>query len=306
MTLEQLYGIEGRKLAAVMRQLLPFVAMTRGTATNQARAILTKSADIAAFRLARGSNAWVNGPTLSQAVIKGQVEAATQVGIQFGGLNVRLLARLTNEVQADLLRVSASVPNMMQKSLMKSQALVVDKNFEIIPADGRLTESLIRSTLDGAAPREMSKRILNDLGLDKGSRILLLNGQSWDAEVYSRLVSRTRTMEALNEAKGEEYKAAGFEYIETSEHDVKDDTDICAFLQGKVWALGPNDVGIPMLPEEYGLPPWHPNCSHTFGAFIPKFNGGDAALERAAKEHKNDAKALEEFQGTDGVSRAFR
>lgn len=289
-----------------MRELLPFAAMTSGTASQQARDLITLAAQRTSVELVRESVTWLNGPTLGKAVRAGQVAAARQIKVAFGGINARLLRELTIETTGNLLPVAASPQDFAKQALRKSQALVAAAAFDVIKTDQALTRILIRSTLAQETSQEMSKRVLKETGLEAGDRILLVNGQQWEAEAYAKMLTRTRGMEALNRGKATELLDNGYEFIETSEHDVKDKDDICNFLQGKVWALTENDKGIPMLPPEYGLPPWHPNCSHTFAAFIPEFNGGDDALDDAADSHADDADTLDEFQGSDGKYRAYK
>lgn len=283
-----------------MRQLLPFIAMTKGRASEEAWRKLQEEADKTGVRLSGVAKKWVTGPTIERAIATGQRRAVNQLGVKFGGVNLGLLQRLTREIAADIIPAAESPNAFANRALTRAQAVFESREGVKIDLDQKLTSSLIKSTLRRQAPTGMAKAMLSDLGLTKGDRILLAKGRTFEASKYAKLISRTRTSEALNVAKAEEYSNRGVEFIETSSHDVEDEDDICNFLQGKVWALGPNDFGIPEFPHEYGMPPWHPNCAHTISAYIPKFHGGDPQLRRIAKSHEGDEEKLKAFAGTDG------
>lgn len=308
LTLQQLFGTHGKKLARVMGQLLPFVAMTRGQASDQARGIIDAHAQAASAELVKGSMDWTQGTTLRTFMVRGQVEASAQIKVQFGGVNSRLLTQLTIDTQRYLIPVAASPQDFYRKALRDAQGIVAAEGVKPILVQTSLTPSLIDGVMAQETSKQMSARILSDLGLEdpNDGRVLLVNGKQWNAESYADLVVRTRTQDALNQGKASEYVQNGYKLIQTSEHDVKNPDDICAFLQGKVWSLVPNDTGVPLLPEEYGLPPWHPNCAHTFAAFIPDLNGGEAAVSRAAASHDGDAEKLDAWKGDDGVYRTAK
>lgn len=294
----------GTSFAQVLRKQLP--AAVLGTAAEQARAraTLQRAANAASLRLSTASRDWLKGSTLTAAVTKGQQQMAKQVGIQFGGVNLNLVQKLSLDVAKDLSRAAASTRPFLAQALR--QATAVARERELGPysrvtetlgdADRAITESLLRGALEQRTMRENAKTLLEDLDLDRGDKVLFLSGRRMGAEHYAELVTRTRVMEALNLAKADFLTSNGYEFIKISEHEGVAEDDICTFLQGKVWALTENDLGIPLLPEEYGLPPWHPNCRHTFGAWQPKFeSAGD--VQKAIDEHDDDEAALAEWDG---------
>lgn len=261
-----------------MREYL-IVALQEGHASAQAKRLLQHEADKASVQMSNASAAWVR-PRLYEA----SQDGITQLG--FGGVNTSLLERLTVETTRDLLSASEGPQRLLKSSLREGQAIMRVKGLEPVRLDSHINESLARGVLAQEGAADLQKRLMADLQLDRGGVIELDNGQIWDAEAYTDLVARTRPMEAMNQSKLSAIDGGGYEYIETSEHEgVKDEA--CLFCQGKVWALREdNPLGIPVLPAEFGYPPWHPNCAHTFGVWIPKYRSQDQ-IDAALAQHED-------------------
>lgn len=290
------FGNAARPFAAKLRELLPTVAFGAAADQAKARRELQKMADQTSLQLQAASRSWLKSKTLQAAVTKGQKQVVRQLNATFGGVNLKLVEQLSREVATDLGRASASPRPFLAKTLREATAYAVEHGGPLDDLNQEVTKSLLRGAVEQRTWKQASKDLLEDLGLDSGDKVLFLSGRRMGAEHYAKLLTRTRTMEALNRGKAEELTDRGYEFIITSEHDDVDEKDICFFLQGKVWALQENDFGIPVLPEEYGLPPWHPNCRHTFGAWQPKFEGKDA-IEKAVEAHEDDEEVLDEWAG---------
>lgn len=296
----------GAEFAYTLRMNLGKAVYGTPTEMARARGVLRKAAQDATTKMTRAGSIWLNSPaTIEAMVILGQRSAATQVGIKFGGPNTKLIQQLKLDTARDLSRAAHSTTPFLETTLRKATVIATEQLREqgtltqstsVDDFNKALSKSLLSSAQAEKVSRQSSKKLLEDLGLDKGDRVLFMSGRTMEADAYAKLVTRTRTMEALNKAKAAELTANGYQFIETSEHDGVEEDDICYFLQGKVWALAPNEEGIPVLPEEYGLPPWHPNCAHTFGAWQPKFEGKDA-VDKAVDSHADDDEVLAEFGG---------
>lgn len=288
-----------RPFAAKLRELLPVTLFGTPAEQAKARQQLQRLADQTSLKLKAASRDWLRSRTLELAVVKGQKQITSQINATFGGVNVRLVEKLSREVATDLGRASASPRPFLAQTLRQTTAWGAKHGETVKLLDDlsqQVTKSLLRGTVAQRTLREASKQLLQDLGLDKGDKVLFLSGRKMGAEHYAKLVTRTRTLEALNQAKAEELTNRGYEFILTSAHEGVDERDICFFLQGKVWALQENDLDIPVLPEEYGLPPWHPNCRHTFGAWQPKFES-EEDITKAVEAHEGDAEDLEDWDG---------
>lgn len=293
------FRIAGRTFANALRKHLPDAVFGSSQQSVHARAVLAKTAAQTSLQMTAAARSFLQGPTIKDAVKAGQVQASKAIGVEFGGVNKGLVSKLTRDLAPDLARAADSPRQFLSKTLREATAYAKAKESEVMPLDGvnrTISETLLREALGETSYKKTVNTMLEELGLDKGDRVLFLSGYRMEAEAYAELVTRTRTMEALNEAKAEELQDNGYQFIKISEHPVEDERDICFFLQGKVWALTENDLGIPLLPEEYGLPPWHPNCGHTFGAWQPKFET-EAAIQEAIDAHEDDDAQLAAWDG---------
>ncbi len=272
-TARQIFTGQAARFASLLRKLLP-IASQQGPAAEQARRILHREADRTSRIMAGAGHDWALAKI--PAAFKAGVGRAARdlrgiAPLQFGQVNTRLAIRLAQDVARDLAVAGSSPERFYDMALARGQAVMRKQEGGLVRIDRNLTKILAQGVLEREAPAALSRRLMAELGLEKGDRVLLLNGQKWDATAYMNLVARTRTAEAANLGYAEESRSKGFEFVKMSKHSGVDKKDICYVLQGQVFALGPNDQGIPLLPPEWGLPPWHPNCLHTFGVWVPEF-----------------------------------
>ncbi len=300
--LAQVFGAEGRRLANLLRLHLPTAVLAKGLPADKARRLLQAEADATSQRLLGASKHYLSSRAIFDQVAKGQEEASRELGIRFGGVNLDLVDRLTRSVASKLVPAAQSPRLFVDQALRQGKAMAVSRfdswasEAEVVKGlDMKLTASLLRGAVTQEVPKQMSQRILKDLNLTEGDKVILVSGRQYDAEYYAELVADTRSKEALNLAKAEQFIARGQQYIETSEHSGVPEDDICFELQGRVWALQANELNIPVIPF---LPPWHPWCSHTFGAYIPELS--DITPAQVLADHKNDAEDLAPYQKADG------
>lgn len=300
-----IYTREGRRFADALRRLLPVILKNEPGKAERAQYELRRLANKTSNSLRAAGAAWLENE-LPRFVEAGQRKAIRSLkglkpGIGFGGVNRLLVQRMALELAPRLATAADSVNPFLSQALRKATAIAVLRDDAPDAGLMNLETGINRSLLQGALSRDnlrqAQRRLLEDLNLDKGDTILLLSGRQMQADVYADTVARTRRAEAENQAAAAEYIQQGFQFVEISSHAGVDPRDICYFLQGKVWALVPNTLGIPMLPEEYGLPPFHPNCLHTFGAWVPELNGGQRAVDRIVRSHANDNKSLMAWAG---------
>lgn len=293
------FRIAGRTFANALRKHLPDAVFGSSAQSVRARAVLAKTAKETSLQMTAVARSFLQGPTIRDAVRSGQVQASKAINVTLGGVNTQLVDKLTKDLAPALAKAADSPRQFLSKTLREATAYAKAAEGEVFPLAGTsrtMSETLLREALGETSYKKTVRAMMEDLGLDKGDRVLFLSGYRMEAEAYAELVTRTRTMEALNEAKAEELQDNGYQFIKITEHPVEDERDICFFLQGKVWALTENDLGIPLLPEEYGLPPWHPNCGHSFGAWQPKFET-EAAIQAAIDAHDDDEAQLAAWAG---------
>lgn len=298
----------GHDLAELYRKHLPKAILGKPNEQITAQRLLTAAADEASERLRRASNKWVSSDYLTHSVEAGQKRAAADISIKFGGANTQLINRMAYEASRNLIIASDSTRPFLAQTIRRSQAIAISKgttagsvqNLGNAKLEQAFNTALTQGALESEHGRQIAKRIMKNTGLEQGDNVLLMNGQSWDAEVYARLEARTRKAEAENLGYADTLQQNGYEFIITSEHGGVTPGDICEFLQGKVWALTENTQGIPVLPAEYGLPPWHPNCGHTFSVWIPEFHDGQRSIDAWAKVHEKTDSELEQWQSKSG------
>jgi hypothetical protein len=110
--------------------------------------------------------------------------------------------------------------------------------------------------------------------------------RKWKPSNYAGMYARTRGREAQTETHITELKDVGINTVQISTHGT--DTPICLNYEGKVYALGPNDMGLETLP--YG-PPFHPNCKHFIQARTRITKKGATELnKRQAKKFNTKSK----------------
>jgi len=308
--LKALFGARGAKLAEVYRVWFPKAILGSPAERTKALRILTQAADEASVDFKKISQEWLASDFLKTATLKGTKRAAADISATFGGANVSLINRMVYEASRNLIQAAESTRPFLARALRKGQAIAtkqLDQGRAVLTEQGnaaleaQFNKSILQGTLSTEHGTQIAARIMDDLGLAKGDTIMLLNGQAWDAERYADLLAQTSKAEAENLAYADEIQSKGYQFILTDTHEGVRPGDICEFLQGKVWALTQNTFGIPVLPAEYGLPPWHPYCFHLFSVWIPELNGGQAAINKWADRHEKDADLLDKWRNDAGV-----
>ncbi len=293
----------GVEFANAVRFYLPKTVYGTSLEASSAKITMKKAADRATQQMVVAGAKWLGSKQLplAIAIATGQKQAAAAINVKFGGVNQNLVNTLKRSIAHDLSKAAYSTNAFLNVTLRQATAYARQReNSNLLKPISGLDEKVTRSLLTGAMEQKLYKQnaddLLRALNLKENDKVLFLSGRRMDAEDYSKLLVRTRTMEALNQGKATTMIENGYLYIETSEHEGVDPKDICYFLQGKVWALGPNPEGIPILPLEYGLPPWHPNCEHTFGPWQSKFQS-EGAVDKVISSHEGDSDELSSWGG---------
>lgn len=300
----------GTTFADALRKHLPDAVFSDSVRAYKARLALRLAAQQATESMVNGGKAWLASDAIEKVVVIGQKSVERDTNIKFGGVNHGLVDTLKRQMAGELSKAAYSTQGFLNVTIRKATAIAKQaENAKAKPipnADRKISQSLITSANQEKEFKKASKAMLEKLGLAKGDRVLFLGGSRMEASTYAETVVRTRTIEALNQAKAQELSSNGYQFIETTQHEGVDPKDICYELQGRVWALQANDLGIPILPPEYGLPPWHPNCGHTFAAWQPKFEGGAEAVDKVIEEHVDDKERLSQWVAPDGQAKTYQ
>lgn len=173
----------------------------------------------------------------------------------FAVINKEAIIALTDEVaQAFAQSISAISRNARQ---VLSDALKQQLNFII--AQGKL-EGQARKTISNAVAQQLKDQGLSALQ-DKA-------GRNWTFENYSRMLVRTKAVEARNQGLANRALTSGYDLVQVSNH--RTDHPACAAWEGRILSLTGNTPGYPTLQQaiESGL--FHPNCEHAINILVPE------------------------------------
>lgn len=183
----------------------------------------------------------------------------------FAIINKQAIAALTDDVAlsfATAIRTVGRSSNQLLSTALKQQ-------LNYIIADGKLT---------GDARRTVSNNLkvaIQDQGIsaltDKG-------GRQWTLENYSRMLARTKAVEARNQGLTNRMLGLGYDLVQVSNHNSKHQA--CKDLESKILSLTGRTPRGTKLPGgyvvwgslqdaiEHGL--FHPNCEHAINVLHPE------------------------------------
>lgn len=180
----------------------------------------------------------------------------------FAVINKAAIAALTDEVAMNFAMAIRGVSKTANNLL--SDALKQQLNFTI--AEGKLTGEARKIISDSL------KAKLTDQGFtaltDKG-------GHSWTLDNYTRMLARTKAVEARNQGVANRMLGLGYDLVQVTNHNSKHQA--CKDLEGKILSLTGNTPRGTKLPGgyivwgslqqaiEHGL--FHPNCEHAINPF---------------------------------------
>jgi hypothetical protein len=118
--------------------------------------------------------------------------------------------------------------------------------------------------------RQLAQQIMDDLGRQGITGITYRNGAEVPIDVYSRMVARSAGQNAALQASANRLQERGYDLVRVNQY--AGASDLCYPWQGRVYSLsGESDQYPPMDEASFdgttGL--WHPNCGHSYSAYIP-------------------------------------
>jgi hypothetical protein len=144
----------------------------------------------------------------------------------------------------------------------------------------------------GVPLQKQVTKFLNMEPVRKMTALIDSGGKLWKPSNYAGMYARTRGRDAQTETHIAQLKEEGINTVQISNHGT--DTPICLQYEGKVFALGPNDMGLDVLP--YG-PTYHPNCKHRISARTRITREGAAELnKRQADKYSTKSKKFTKGQ----------
>ena len=281
-----IYNKQSKKLADTMRQFLvvygvgiqPQASTSARMKALRAKKKIKEQAETIEDVLNKASEQWAENAVV-KAANSGFKQAQIEImktrperlaNINFGGIQKKVTAVLIRDSIIKSNNYNGTIKPLINKALRVSKLTAKQ--------DSVLSEQLAIGKVQGETIDQLSKRIVRNLSLDDGNRVMLINGKSWDGKAYARTFTRTRTAEASDIALGESAKAVGINTFKISYHPLKQPHDpYCTTLQGKVFASGKNKYGFPVITKvkintksgttRAKWPPFHPNCRHSRSIF---------------------------------------
>jgi len=142
-------------------------------------------------------------------------------------------------------------------------------------------EAVANRFIQGTSSRDVETRMFNNLrksftnakGELKLVRVVGPSGKprNYTLKNYSRMVARTRTREAATAGTKNTLIEAGLDFVEISDHATE--SEICKPYEGMIYSIsGSGELNNPLFDgalDGESTPPYHPNCLHTIGPYIP-------------------------------------
>jgi hypothetical protein len=178
------------------------------------------------------------------------VQEASELA-KFNRLNQNLVKAIVADTQADLLEVTNNVERKVRAAVRRVTAEVMRDNLTK-GINGRVTIN-----------REILKGLRETLGDSLDTGIVDTAQRKWKPQDYVDMLTRTKVMEAYNEATTNEAVQRGAYYAIISSHGAKDP---CRFHEGRIIKLTPDAPGgYPTYAElQATLQIFHMRCKHTY------------------------------------------
>lgn len=182
----------------------------------------------------------------------------------FAVINTEAIKALTDEVSLNFANAITGISrnaNVLIGSAIKQQ-------LNYIVAEGRLT---------GETRRLISARLKERLQQEGIASLTDRAGKRWTLDNYTRMLARTKAVEARNQGLANRMLASGYDLVQVTRHGSKHKA--CRDLEGKILSLtGKTRAGTELLggfevwgsldkAVQHGL--FHPNCEHAINVFTP-------------------------------------
>lgn len=180
----------------------------------------------------------------------------------FAVINKEAIAALTDDVAlsfAQAIRgISRSASNLLSDGLKQQLNFII--------AEGKLT---------GETRKAISKNLQSRLEDEGLTALTDRSGRQWSFENYTRMLARTKAVEARNQGLTNRMLGMGYDLVQVTNH--RSEHPECAFWEGKILSLSGKTEGYPTLQQAISAGLFHPNCKHAINAFHPEL----AAITKA-------------------------
>lgn len=208
----------------------------------------------------------------------GSMEEAKKV-VKFNKFNKELVEIMVADTQTDLLAVTQNVNKKVRIAVRQVFSESLRSNYAA-GINGRRT--INRETLMG---------LRKTLGDAVNTGIIDSAGRRWKPEDYVDMITRTKMMNAYNEAHTNEAVSRNAFHGVISSHGA---TDACRYHEGRIVKLTPEAPGdYPTIDElKASGQIFHPRCKHSFSAIRSVDLLPESVKEKADKQSELGTKAL--------------
>lgn len=173
---------------------------------------------------------------------------------QFAVVNQEAIKALTDETAlqfAEGIRGMSRSANRILSDTLKQQ-------LNYIIAEGRLT---------GETRKTISAALRVRLEQDGITALTDRAGRNWTFDNYTRMLARTKAVEARNQGLTNRMLASGYDLVQVTNHGSKHRA--CARWEGEVLSLTGNTPGYPTVDDARSAGLFHPNCEHAINVLVP-------------------------------------
>ena len=172
-----------------------------------------------------------------------------------------------------------------------------DDIYKKIIADATSSALLGSKTRVQATQDAINKFIKNGVGGFQDKR-----GRWWSLEAYTQMATRTLITQALNQGKVNRYTEMGNDLVIVSRHTRS--CELCRPWQRKILSLSGQTQGYPTFDQAKGSGLFHPNCGHTFTAYVEGLTNANDMMGK--RQWEQDEKAYADQQKLRAMERRMR
>lgn len=193
---------------------------------------------------------------------------------QFAVVNKEAIKALTDEVALNFANAITGISR--NANIIIGDTLKQQLNY--IMAEGKLT---------GDTRKAISAALKDRLEAEGIASLTDRAGKKWTLDNYTRMLARTKAVEARNQGLTNRMLASGYDLVQVTDHGSSHAA--CAAWEGEVLSLTGQTPGYPTLDEAEGAGLFHPNCEHAINVLIPDLAEKTTAYDNPYNNEANAA-----------------
>lgn len=194
----------------------------------------------------------------------------------FAVINREAIKALTDETALNFANgitgISRNASRLLNDTLKQQLNMII--------AEGKLT---------GAARKTISENLQARLQKEGLSALVDRGGKNWSFENYTRMLARTKAVEARNQGLANRMLASGYDLVQVTDH--SSSHEACAVWEGEVLSLTGNTPGYDTLDDAIGAGLFHPNCEHAINVLVSGLAEKTTAYDNP---YNNEENAIDE------------